>query len=49
MVLPGIGKFTILDDDIITHDDLSSNFFLRLEDVGKPKAKVRQWNIKRKK
>lgn len=27
LILPGIGKYTIIDDRIVTHEHLSSNFF----------------------
>lgn len=36
LVLPGIGKFTIIDDKLVTVSDLSGNFFLEDMDVGSP-------------
>jgi amyloid beta precursor protein binding protein 1 len=40
LVLPGIGNFTILDDYIVNHNDLSCNFFVTPAEVGKPRAEV---------
>jgi amyloid beta precursor protein binding protein 1 len=40
LVLPGIGNFTILDDYIVNHNDLSNNFFVSSSSVGKPRAEV---------
>jgi len=40
LVLPGIGKFYIVDDQLVNDDDLSSNFFVDPESIGKPRAKV---------
>lgn len=34
LVLPGIGKFTIIDDSTLTDDKLSGNFFFNHEDIG---------------
>lgn len=39
MVLPGIGGFMIVDDSMVTEDDLSSNFFLDENSIGQPRAK----------
>ena len=38
LVLPGIGRFTIVDNNLVTTTDLGSNFFLDPDSVGKPKA-----------
>lgn len=38
LILPNIGSFTIIDDKIVQENDLSSNFYLELESVGKSKA-----------
>lgn len=38
LVLPGIGKFTIVDDKIVENRDLGNNFFLELVSLGKPRA-----------
>lgn len=35
LVLPGIGRFTILDSALVTEADLGVNFFLEDDDVGK--------------
>jgi amyloid beta precursor protein binding protein 1 len=41
LVLPGIGRFTILDAELVTAADLSNNFFVTHEYLGKPRAQVR--------
>ncbi|CAH2351556.1 NEDD8-activating enzyme E1 regulatory subunit [[Candida] railenensis] len=38
LILPGIGSFTIVDDHLVTDDDISSGFFLNEDDLGKPIA-----------
>merc|ERR1712080_336628 len=38
LVLPGVGKFTIIDRGKVTIEDLGSNFFLDSNSVGKSKA-----------
>jgi amyloid beta precursor protein binding protein 1 len=38
LVLPSVGKFTIIDDKIVTEADLGTNFFLDEESVGKSRA-----------
>lgn len=38
LILPGIGSFTIVDDAIVTQEDLGVNFFLSQESLGKPRA-----------
>jgi NEDD8-activating enzyme E1 regulatory subunit len=40
LVLPGVGKFTILDGNLVTEKDCGSNFFVTESDVGKPRAEV---------
>lgn len=40
LVLPGVGKFTIVDDNTISDKDVSSNFFVHMEDVGKSRCKI---------
>ncbi|XP_058829901.1 nedd8-activating enzyme E1 regulatory subunit [Topomyia yanbarensis] len=39
VVLPGIGGFTIVDNGIVTEEDIGCNFFLDLTSVGQPRAK----------
>ncbi|ODV80847.1 uncharacterized protein CANTADRAFT_25220 [Suhomyces tanzawaensis NRRL Y-17324] len=34
LVLPGIGEFTIIDDKVVSPQDLSGNFFLKRENLG---------------
>lgn len=36
LVLPGIGQFTIISDDVVSQDSLSGHFFLDEDDLGKP-------------
>lgn len=38
MILPGLGRFTIVDDAKVTKRDLGSNFFLDQSDLGADKA-----------
>ncbi len=40
LVLPGVGKFTILDDRVVENPDLGSNFFVNVEGLGRPRAQV---------
>lgn len=34
LVLPGIGKFTIVDDRKVSEEDCSNNFFVTKEQIG---------------
>ncbi|KAK0552023.1 hypothetical protein OC845_001882 [Tilletia horrida] len=38
LVLPGIGRFTILDPNLVTPEDLASNFFLEPDTLGKSRG-----------
>ncbi|KAK6356117.1 hypothetical protein TWF718_000492 [Orbilia javanica] len=38
LVLPGIGRFTIIDDAAVTDEDLGTNFFLDDDSIGLPRA-----------
>ena len=38
LVLPGIGQFTIVDENIVTEEDLGINFFLEESSLGKSRA-----------
>ena len=40
LVLPGISKYYIVDDALVSNDDLSSNFFVDTSSEGKPRAQV---------
>jgi amyloid beta precursor protein binding protein 1 len=40
LVLPGIGKFTIYDQNIVTEADLGVNFFLDEESLGKSRSEM---------
>ena len=45
LVLPGIGKITIVDSGKVCEQDLGNNFFVTIEDVGKNKAQVLLENL----
>ncbi|KAK5134881.1 hypothetical protein LTR08_005971 [Meristemomyces frigidus] len=38
LTLAGISSLTIIDDELVTEEDLGAQFFVREEDVGKPRA-----------
>mmetsp|Transcript_32728 Transcript_32728/g.52218 ORF Transcript_32728/g.52218 Transcript_32728/m.52218 type:complete len:114 (+) Transcript_32728:148-489(+) len=38
LVLPGIGKFTVVDDQLVTPYDVGNNFFVTSESQGKHRA-----------
>eukprot|EP00629_Pelagomonadales_sp_RCC1024_P009325 CAMPEP_0119269644 /NCGR_PEP_ID=MMETSP1329-20130426/6971_1 /TAXON_ID=114041 /ORGANISM="Genus nov. species nov., Strain RCC1024" /LENGTH=209 /DNA_ID=CAMNT_0007269645 /DNA_START=166 /DNA_END=792 /DNA_ORIENTATION=- len=38
LVLPGVGRFTVVDGATVSERDLANNFFVREEDVGRPRA-----------
>jgi len=40
LVLPGIGRFTVVDGEEVGKADLANNFFVRKNEVGQPRAKV---------
>ncbi|KAL3312285.1 NEDD8-activating enzyme E1 regulatory subunit, partial [Cichlidogyrus casuarinus] len=40
LILPGIGSFTIIDDNLVQKSDLGSNFFVTIESVGKGRAET---------
>jgi amyloid beta precursor protein binding protein 1 len=40
LILPGIGGFTIFDDEVVTESDLGVNFFLEESSLGKPRAEM---------
>ncbi|KAG5680702.1 hypothetical protein PVAND_010193 [Polypedilum vanderplanki] len=39
LALPGIGSFTIIDQNLVTEEDIGSNFFLEQSSLGKSRAK----------
>lgn len=41
LVLPGVGRFTVMDDGIVTAADCGSNFFVTEDQIGQPRAVVR--------
>ena len=45
LILPGIGKYTIIDDSKVTNKELSSNFFLKTSDMGKKVADCVKRNL----
>ncbi|KAJ1727245.1 hypothetical protein LPJ61_004678, partial [Coemansia biformis] len=38
LVLPGVGDFVVVDDALVCEHDARTNFFVRAEDVGRPRA-----------
>jgi NEDD8-activating enzyme E1 regulatory subunit len=40
LVLPAIGKFTVVSDAQVTERDFGHDFFVTRNDLGKPKAEV---------
>ena len=40
LVLPGVGKFTVFDGKTVSEYDLSNNFFVTPESLGRPRAEV---------
>lgn len=36
LTLAGFGAITIIDDELVTEEDLGACYFLREEDIGKP-------------
>ena len=45
LILPGIGQFTIIDEKKVTKQDLSSNFFLKNQDLNEDLAVAIQKNL----
>ena len=40
LVLPGIGHITIVDDKLVEERDCGNDFFVTVDDIGKPKSEV---------
>ena len=40
LILPAVGKITIVDGENVTERDCGNNFFVTQESIGKPKAQV---------
>lgn len=40
LILPAVGRFTIVDGHVVTERDCSSNFFVTHESIGKFRAEV---------
>lgn len=38
LALPGVGRFTVVDDAVVEARDLGNNFFVRKSDIGRPRA-----------
>lgn len=38
LILPGVGNFTIVDENIVSESDLGVNFFLAEESLGRSRA-----------
>lgn len=45
LVLPGIGKFTVVDQAIVDEADLGVNFFLDESSLGKSRARICTENL----
>lgn len=46
LILPGIGKFTVVDDQFVDENDLSSNFFLKQCDLNTSRASAVTRNLR---
>lgn len=40
LILPNIGKFTVIDSGKVTEEDVSANFFVDSDSLGQSRAKV---------
>lgn len=40
IILPNIGHFTIIDENNVTNEDISANFFVDSDDLGRSRAEV---------
>lgn len=40
LVLPGVGRFTVMDSRVVEAADCGSNFFVTKEDIGQSRAVV---------
>lgn len=40
LVLPGIGHITVVDDKMVEQRDFGNDFFVTVDDIGKPKSEV---------
>ena len=40
LVLPGVGRFTVMDDQPVNAADCGSNFFVTQDNIGQPRAVV---------
>ena len=38
LVLPGVGRFTVVDGEKVEERDTGNNFFVRKSDIGRPRA-----------
>lgn len=45
LILPGCGHFTIVDPRMVTERDLGNNFFVTVQDIGKPLAEATLKNL----
>lgn len=41
LILPAVGRFTIVDGEMVTPRDCGNNFFVTQDSIGKPRAEVR--------
>lgn len=40
LILPAVGRFTVVDGDLVTARDCGNNFFVTQDSIGKPRAEV---------
>lgn len=40
LILPAVGRFTVVDGGMVTERDTANNFFVDSESLGKPRAQV---------
>src|SRR5271170_6991069 len=45
LVLAGIGSLTVVDPDVVSEEDLASQFFVTEEDIGKNVSLVLGWHL----
>ena len=40
LILPAVGRFTVVDHSNVTERDCGNNFFVTVDSIGKPRAQV---------
>ncbi|KAG0348754.1 SUMO-activating enzyme subunit 1, partial [Gamsiella multidivaricata] len=46
IILAGVGSITLLEDEVVTEEDLGAQFLVRKEDVGRNRAEVAAENAR---